>query len=72
MVVHVIVKIQCSQPPSLSGQIFVYTRNFSKWWIGAMNPAVASWMGEDQKVFAHAHMEGGWIVIDRKAPWKEW
>jgi hypothetical protein len=67
-----IVKIQRSQPPSPAGKVLVYTKSMKRWWEGKIDPEVDKWMGDDQKIFAHAHIEGTEIVIDREAPWQEW
>lgn len=67
-----IVKIQRSQPPSSLGKVLVYTKQMRRWWEGDADPQVDKWLGERQKVFAHAHIEGTEFVIDREAPWQDW
>lgn len=67
-----IVKIQRSQPPSPQYQVLVYTEHLRLWWLGNIDPRVYKWMGDDQKMFAHAHVDGSEIVIDSEAPWQEW
>lgn len=68
-----IVKIQQAQPPfGPIGEVLVYTQDHSRWWQGKPDADVQKWMGDDQKIFAHAHIEGSEIVIDREAPWQDW
>jgi hypothetical protein len=65
-----IVKIQRSQFPR--GLVLIYTKGMTYCWQGKMDPGVNKWMGRRQKAFAHAHVEGTEIVIDREAPWQDW
>jgi hypothetical protein len=67
-----IVKIQRSQPPSKPGLVLVYDQSGIHCWSGPINSRVDKWMRERQKVFAHAHIDCGEIVIDREAPWQSW
>jgi hypothetical protein len=65
-----IVKIQRSQFPK--GLVLIYTKARKYLWQGKIDPVMDKWMGNRQKVFAHAHLEGTEFVIDKKAPWQEW
>lgn len=67
-----IVKIQRSQPPSPKGLVLVYDKTGDYCWSGNIDAEVNKWMGKRQKVFAHAHVSGTEIVVDREAPWQEW
>jgi hypothetical protein len=67
-----IVKIQRSQPPSPRGLVLMYTRRMRAKWMGPIAPDVDRWMGKRQKTFAHAHIEGTLVVIDKQAPWQDW
>lgn len=67
-----IVKIQRSQPPSPSGFVLVYTESRDYWWQGVMDSNVDAWMGDRQKDFAYAHIEGTEFVIESRAPWQDW
>ena len=67
-----IVKIQRSQLPTPPGLVLVYNSTKSVIWQGEIDQKVDEWMERAQKMFAHAHIEGTEIVIDRPAPWKNW
>lgn len=67
-----IVKIQRSQPPSAPGKVLIYDRNDRYCWAGDIDRGVDKWMGDRQKVFAHAHIEGTEFIVDSEASWQEW
>jgi hypothetical protein len=40
--------------------------------MGRIDPQLDRWLGRRQKAFAHAHVKGKEIVVDREAPWQDW
>lgn len=65
-----IVKIQASIMPR--GLVLIYTRRQRILWQGKMPAQIRKFMGKAPKIYAHAHLEGTEIVIDKIAERQDW
>lgn len=65
-----IIKIQRSQEPK--GMVLIYEETAEYWWQGIPDPSLDKWLGDRQKVFAEAHLEGSVFIVDHEAPWQDW